>query len=50
MVIISNEELIDIIIHDPFLNDECRFKHNTFIHGYTSHRDRDRMPIYFDLE
>ena len=50
VVIISGEELIDIAIHDPSLDDECRFGHNAFIRGYTSHGGGDGTPIYLDLE
>ncbi|KAG1834023.1 hypothetical protein DFJ58DRAFT_670739 [Suillus subalutaceus] len=48
--ILSASELIDSAQHDPPLHDECRFGHNAFVRGLTSHRYGDGPSLYLDLE
>ncbi|KAG1762332.1 hypothetical protein EV702DRAFT_1228544 [Suillus placidus] len=48
--ILSASELIDSAQHDPPLHEECRFGHNAFVRGHTSHRYGDGPALYVDLE
>ncbi|KAG1789583.1 uncharacterized protein HD556DRAFT_1492627, partial [Suillus plorans] len=48
--ILSASELIESAQYDPPLHEECRFGHNSFVRGHTSHRYGDGPPIYVDLE
>lgn len=48
--ILSASELIDSAQYDPPLQEECRFGHNAFVRGHTSHRYGDGPALYVDLE
>ena len=48
--ILSASELIDSAQYDPPLHEECRFGHNAFVRGHTSHRYGDGPALYLDLE
>ncbi|KAG2046010.1 hypothetical protein BDR06DRAFT_1039924, partial [Suillus hirtellus] len=48
--ILSASELIDAAQYDPPLHEECRFGHNAFVRGRTSHRFGDGPALYVDLE
>ncbi|KAG2136431.1 hypothetical protein DEU56DRAFT_756337 [Suillus clintonianus] len=48
--IMSASEIIDSVQYDPPLHDECRFGHNAFVRGRTSHRYGDGPALYIDLE
>ncbi|KAG2094432.1 uncharacterized protein F5147DRAFT_585052 [Suillus discolor] len=48
--ILSSSELINSAQYDPPLHEECRFGHNAFVRGHTSHRYGDGPPLYVDLE
>ncbi|KAG2108468.1 uncharacterized protein F5147DRAFT_652828 [Suillus discolor] len=48
--ILSASELIESAQYDPPLYKECRFGHNSFVRGRTSHRYGDGPAMYVDLE
>ncbi|KAG1832549.1 hypothetical protein DFJ58DRAFT_736334 [Suillus subalutaceus] len=48
--ILAASELIDSAQHDPPLHHQCRFGHNAFVRGCTSHRYGDGTSLYVDLE
>ncbi|KAG1760492.1 hypothetical protein EV702DRAFT_985523 [Suillus placidus] len=48
--IMSASEIIDSAQYDPPLHDECRYGHNAFVRGRTSHRYGDGPALYIDLE
>ncbi|KAG2116293.1 hypothetical protein DEU56DRAFT_761564 [Suillus clintonianus] len=48
--ILSASELVESAQYDPPLQDECRFGHNAFVRGCTSHRYGDGPALYVDLE
>ncbi|KAG1839613.1 hypothetical protein C8R48DRAFT_621556 [Suillus tomentosus] len=48
--ILSASELIESAEYDPPLHEECRFGHNSFVRGRTSHRYGDGPALYVDLE
>lgn len=48
--IFSASELIDSAQYDPPLHAECKFGHNAFVRGITSHHYGDGPFLYLDLE
>lgn len=48
--ILSAFELIESAQYNPFLYEECRFRHNVFVRGHTSHWYGNSLALYVDLE
>ncbi|KAG1729381.1 hypothetical protein EDB19DRAFT_1832425 [Suillus lakei] len=48
--ILSPSEIINSANYDPPLHDECRFGHDAFVRGHTSHRYGEGPAFYIDLE
>ncbi|KAG1724232.1 uncharacterized protein EDB91DRAFT_1255324 [Suillus paluster] len=48
--ILFASEFISSVQYDPPLHDECRFRHNAFVYGCTSHYYGGDPVLYVDLE